>query len=637
MLSLEKQLILHWSMNTDDTDSGSIKDRTPYDRHGELLGGVDTDVSSVIGEAFSFNGTDGYLRTPITNPDSEFTISMWIRTTDSNASISGFLDSSTLGTVASHEKEFLLNSDGTVTFRAFDSTQRLANSSTQINDGEWHFIAVTGESTDTIDLYVDGVGEDVVAVNDLFDGYQQPYFFVGIEENKTQYLDGDISSLRIHSRSLSSEEISLLYQLRSTNTSTSDIDRGLAAHWPLSQRTISNGVVKDATPQDNHGDIGGNIVPVDSPVGGGVEFTTDNDFIPTRYFRETTSISETTIAAWIKESETSPKIIYSDDRSEYFRLGLNSGQTGLTFSVQFNDFSTGDNSFLDGEWHHVAAVLNLNAQDEIKLYIDGQEEISANLDNTSSIGTGLKRYGFIGVGSEASSFNGRTGPTNYFTGSISDLRIYDRALSGSEINRLYKQRTTKKSQPNSFVETFSSGNLDRWQVSGLTTITSDRSRRGGFSAFTSSSDHSTYFLKTAPFGNGKQVKEIEYWTQESINGFGSGIRIKNSNDNFECGVALDNPEWDVQDANGFEFTLGSSGNANYDDWVRFTIEFDWSNNTFSLDLEQPATSIRYTESGRPLIEGVDVKYVEIWNYNDGSWGLAGGEIEAWHDSIEVRL
>ena len=82
----------------------------------------------------------------------------------------------------------------------------------------------------------------------------------------------------------------------------------------------------------------------------------------------------------------------------------------------------------DGNWHHVAAVLendgspNLN---EVRLYVDGTEE--AVPGTAMVINTILDNEVKIGVFSDTA---------KYFEGLIDEVRIYSRALTEAEIQAL---------------------------------------------------------------------------------------------------------------------------------------------------------------------------------------------------------
>lgn len=56
---LHKGLVGHWSMDDRDVDNGIIRDRSAFDNHGTLNGGIVTGVSSPVGRGFEFTSGNG--------------------------------------------------------------------------------------------------------------------------------------------------------------------------------------------------------------------------------------------------------------------------------------------------------------------------------------------------------------------------------------------------------------------------------------------------------------------------------------------------------------------------------------------------------------------------------------------------
>ncbi len=109
--------------------------------------------------------------------------------------------------------------------------------------------------------------------------------------------------------------------------------------------------------------------------------------------------------------------------------GVNEMHNGWTFhSYDINSVktvSTNTEATL-GMWYHIVAIRNLN---EIKLYVNG------NLISTRLV-TGNADYGVT----ETKVYLGtRYDKTNFFSGSIDDLRVYNRPIDESEVLALYNE------------------------------------------------------------------------------------------------------------------------------------------------------------------------------------------------------
>ncbi|WP_284549728.1 PKD domain-containing protein [Aestuariimicrobium sp. T2.26MG-19.2B] len=141
-----------------------------------------------------------------------------------------------------------------------------------------------------------------------------------------------------------------------------------------------------------------------------------------------------TIEAWFKTTSTSGgKIIGFGSSSSglsgsYDRHVYLSNQGRVTFGVypggvQSISSSTGYN---DGQWHQVVASL---AGDGQKLWLDGR------LIGTNASVTSAQAYsGYWRIGGDNISGWPNTGSSNYLSGSIADVAVYDRALTRTEID-----------------------------------------------------------------------------------------------------------------------------------------------------------------------------------------------------------
>ncbi len=83
-------------------------------------------------------------------------------------------------------------------------------------------------------------------------------------------------------------------------------------------------------------------------------------------------------------------------------------------------------SINDGQWHHVAAVRE-RASGAIRLFVDGKQEAAGTAGKQSLTAPQSLMVGRLQTGIHA------------FRGSITDVRVYDRVLSGEEVDGLAKR------------------------------------------------------------------------------------------------------------------------------------------------------------------------------------------------------
>ncbi|MFM8551978.1 MAG: LamG domain-containing protein, partial [Nitrospiraceae bacterium] len=158
-------------------------------------------------------------------------------------------------------------------------------------------------------------------------------------------------------------------------------------------------------------------------------FATD-DYV-TREALSANITGECTISLWMKRtgnpSANERLVCVGESNKSGFNVyvGTNGyagldNEGGLTSDL----VSTGP-SITDGVWHHIAATRSGTAPSTFKIYVDGVlKGTDSNVNNTVPALTRLR------VGA---SF----GPGSYFNGQIDDVRVYNQALSGTEIQALY--------------------------------------------------------------------------------------------------------------------------------------------------------------------------------------------------------
>ncbi|PHK97043.1 hypothetical protein CGL56_17950, partial [Neolewinella marina] len=87
--------------------------------------------------------------------------------------------------------------------------------------------------------------------------------------------------------------------------------------------------------------------------------------------------------------------------------------------------STRGKAIVEGQWHHIAATYDGST---VALYLDGTLVTTSNRTGALLNTTNMK----LGIGNRP---EGAT-PDHPFDGMIDELRVYDRSLSGSEVNNL---------------------------------------------------------------------------------------------------------------------------------------------------------------------------------------------------------
>ena len=149
-----------------------------------------------------------------------------------------------------------------------------------------------------------------------------------------------------------------------------------------------------------------------------------------------------TIIGWFKTTSTADQAFFGWSPNN----GIGAG-TELRFKTNSSGFlrlevtggaalSSGHDSVLDGNWHMAAVIIEAADQiDQIQLYLDGN--LVTTTGNTSALintaGTGPG-----GATTPNELFIGSSGnTTSHWNGSIDEIRIYNTALSETELDGIY--------------------------------------------------------------------------------------------------------------------------------------------------------------------------------------------------------
>lgn len=147
-----------------------------------------------------------------------------------------------------------------------------------------------------------------------------------------------------------------------------------------------------------------------------------------------------TCTAWIKTSSTgvdNPIVTWgygATGEKWMFRVSLNGKlEVGVWGKIQ------GSTTINDGKWHHVAAVLNGDINNDsyvrlndIQLYVDGIQETTTCIGGNPDINTALSQTVKIGARMDTTT----TPVASFYQGYIADVRIFERIVSFEEIQVL---------------------------------------------------------------------------------------------------------------------------------------------------------------------------------------------------------
>lgn len=214
---LQKGLVLHLTMNSEDVDSGKVRDRSAYDNHG-TINGPTTGLPGVFEESFIFDGSDDYIDTT-SSPNRlldqiPVTGSAWFYAqSNGNADKNNIISSDDPG---NYGNGFGYNTNGNITIEYHEG---FWNTGVSAAKNQWHLGTLVYNSGGTIEFYLNG---ELKASNTVsyaaMDGTD--YLRIGYHNNRSGsfYFDGKIGDVRIYDRALFQPEIKQLYNQRSSRT-----------------------------------------------------------------------------------------------------------------------------------------------------------------------------------------------------------------------------------------------------------------------------------------------------------------------------------------------------------------------------------------------------------------------------------
>ncbi len=432
--SLEKGMVGYWKL--DDASGTSATDSSGNANTGTLTNGP-TWTTGQIGGATDFDGTNDYVDAGNGSSlrlNGPLTMSFWMYGRGSS------VDAYIAGTAGTNLEGYSCTHHNGATVYCY--VQSGANSvSAAVGTNTWAHITLTWDGTTGTNgkkLYVNGTLQSQgTSSQSALSGWGN--FRIGEDATATRTrFNGKVDELRVYNRVLSAEEVTKLYK----TTAPDNPDTGLVGYWSFNGKDLSGTTAYDRSGKGNNGTLTNGPTVTEGKAGQGLHFDGSDDRINYGNISALKPSFPFTITAWVKgtsgavfsngkgEYFCSPATPYSDNYSGvvFYMNGGIAGGNGGGQSAGSRFERAASVSAADGEWHHIAAVLQ--AGNNINLYKDGSLNNGSYDDGTATTIGYDTRPALVG----ASYGCGYLYPAN---GRIDEVRIYNRALSVSEIQALY--------------------------------------------------------------------------------------------------------------------------------------------------------------------------------------------------------
>ena len=435
-VDLQDGLIGHWPLDTESAKSDTLAaDATPYGNDGTMTsmtvsGNATTDQQGQSGRAMSFDGGADYIEVDdadeldIDRTDAK-TISFWVKRTGSTGADQYILEKQSYGGSftrigwqvdirSTYTLHFILRNDSSSQVLQVTSTDAVSTQDV------WEYYVITLDGTGTaagLNMYKNGASISFTTnTNTLTSAstINSEKMEIGSYnlESRGGYFLGSLADVRLYNRVLSTDEISRLYSAYRPKATYGSLEKGLVGHWSLKKKDEQNFSYATFDGADNisMGDISS------------ADFGTGN-FTICAWADNTDNASEAIIVS--KSTDTGPAGYYlrtdSDSMNFNIRNETNPGNAYLYLSGQ--SFSG---------WHHFCGQRDSSSS--AKIYVDGlltsPSEVTTGIGWAVDVSSAATFY----VGHKTAAWHGG----NDFTGPITDVRIYNTALSATDIATLAK-------------------------------------------------------------------------------------------------------------------------------------------------------------------------------------------------------
>ncbi|HWA51560.1 MAG TPA: DUF2341 domain-containing protein [Patescibacteria group bacterium] len=459
--------VAYW--NFDEGTGSTVNDSSGNSNTGTWQGTLGNQwATGKYGKGGNFNGSDNYVSTNTSTSTTtmpNFTSEAWFKTGTASGHDIISLGGTQTGTDNSHSRDLYMGADGKIYFGIADGGSNIytVNSLSTLNDGKWHFAVGTyTSSTKAIALYIDGVSQGTT--NDTgessFSGWWRigSYRLTAWTQASDGYFTGQIDDVKIYNYARTQAQIAY------------DYNRGAPVGWwkfDECQGTTAN----DSSGNRNTGTItiGGSGTQTSAGTcntsgtawGNGVvgkfdsslNFDGTDDYVNTNSTFSSIFQNSYSISFWMKPSNGHPAGIQSMfGNAESVSCGGNpcivksflNGDGTIEFQFQPGGATTADaktnNAIFasgQGNWTHVTIVANstINGIGGILIYINGQLATLNATNNGSTASVTFSGYTAINKLFLGARDSGTA--SQLFSGQIDDVRIYNYALSLTQVQKLY--------------------------------------------------------------------------------------------------------------------------------------------------------------------------------------------------------
>jgi len=125
---------------------------------------------------------------------------------------------------------------------------------------------------------------------------------------------------------------------------------------------------------------------------------------------------------------------------------------------------------------------------------------------------------------------------------------------------------------------------------------------------------------------------LSWYYRETSDSFGHVLRVAQSG-TIVLSAGTNNPQWTLQDGNGFSEI--DSGDDTYEVWVLVEVTIDWASGTFDITFTRQSDNKSVSSTGRPLVNNPGTFNELLWRgYSNDSIRTVDADTQ-WLDTVQV--
>lgn len=409
---------------------------TIYDLSGNNYTSYFANGALLADDVVRVDGADDYIATPLFNLTAPITVTAWVKNVVNEGIVFGASGS---GVVYGNSEYIFYFLGKTIVVQGNPGGAKTFQFP-QLNLNQWSYIVMTRDASNNMSIYLNAVGS--TSNSQSYSNTLQMNQIGRYSNFSNQYnVKGSIGEVKIYNRALSATEILQNYNVSKTryNVVENIISNGLVLNFDASNPSsyVGTGVTIN-----NIAGVGNTGILTNGPTfsqlnGGSIVFDGTNDYInvadsPSLGMSSTNTV---TVYAWFHATadgiNSTREIIHKRNNDPtYVSYGISWGSSSNK-NILFSRFGFDDGTVSDLNSDALPKLKWINACTTFdgsvhNMYVDG------NLVKTASVSN--KRIKDDNLPVTLGSFNGTQ---EYFQGYISDAKIYNRALSSSEVLQNY--------------------------------------------------------------------------------------------------------------------------------------------------------------------------------------------------------